>query len=128
MEDVYSFGVILGWGEEPLGVRSRMPVANECLGCKVRQYWEVGVGWKCNLLDQYLSNSSMLRLASMSLSPDESVQDKYVWMDDRRPFAVKEAYKLIRDRSVGDSWEGWRWIWRMKIQQRVKDVYLVACS
>lgn len=59
------------------------------------------------MLDQYLSNSSMVRLASITLSPDEPMLDKYVWLDGQRPFDVKEAYKLIKDRSVGDSWEGW---------------------
>lgn len=73
------------------------------MGYKVLQYWEHGVGWRWHLLDQHFTNSSMVKLVYVALTPDTSLFDEFVWLDGRKSFIVKEAYRLTRDRSVGDN-------------------------
>lgn len=62
----------------------------------------------------------MVKLASISLSP-ELEADKVSWMNARSgKFTVNEAYMLTAEGSKDDGWEGWRMLWKMRIQQRVK--------
>lgn len=57
------------------------------------------------------------------------MMDKFVWLDGRSCFTMKATYRLIKNWGVGDawSWEGWKWIWKARIQQRVRiSLWLLA--
>lgn len=72
--------------------------------------------------------SDMVKLASISLSSDQHDCDKVAWKTvTLERFSVKAAYKLANSWTDESDWEGWRAIWRMKIQQQVKIfVWLMA--
>lgn len=95
------------WIEQsPLLERTVSPVAEEKLGYQALQYWEHGVGWRWSLLGQYLNNSTLVKFAVVILRPEVSLMDTFVWLDAKKNFSVKKAYKLMKNWSMEDAWEG----------------------
>lgn len=78
------------------------------------------MGWRWDLFSHCLNMSTMIKLATIILSTDDSLRDKAVWLDGRRTFTVKDAYKLTKTWDAADRRERWRWLWKIRIQQRVK--------
>lgn len=52
--------------------------------------------------------------------PEASEKDMFVWLDGRKGFTVKATYELSKSWNDGDSWMGWRRIWKAKVQQRIR--------
>lgn len=62
----------------------------------------------------------MVLLAANTISSDPLDSDKFVWAIGRGGhFRVRDAYRLSRCFSDQAVWEGWRLMWKMKVQVRV---------
>lgn len=123
--EVYNGGRVFFWKDNWLGpkpLQSRMGMVEEELrGVKVAEYWVNGSGWKWELLQQHLMMTDLVKLASTSLSSDPDDCGEVGWMEPRSgKFSVKNAYTLANEWTEIDNWEGWKILWRMKIQHRVK--------
>lgn len=67
-----------------LGEMTSSPIPEDQMGCKGIQFWERGIDLRWDVISQHLSNSSMVKLATV-LRPDELMLDKFVWLDGWRP-------------------------------------------
>lgn len=83
--------------------------------------WHHGSGWRWDLLQPQLSTLDMVKVASTSLCSELDHEDSVGWLDSSSSnFIVKGAYDLANNRGLDQNWEGWSYIWSLKIQQRIK--------
>lgn len=81
MREVHNGKSIIFWRDswledQPLVDVESSLVNEEELNQKVVDYWEIGVGWKWHNLNQKLSLSNIVKLASIVIRPDADVADK----------------------------------------------------
>lgn len=68
-----------------------------------------------------LGTTTLLQLAGRSVDPLEIEDDQFGRLDpSNRVFTVKSTYHLLRGGNRGESWKGWRRIWRLRVQERIK--------
>lgn len=81
----------------------------------------MGVGWKWETLQHRLLATYLVRLATISLRSNPLDYDRMGWLKlGEEKFSVKTTYQLANDWMEGRNWEGWKLLWKMKTQQRVK--------
>lgn len=62
-----------------------------------------------------------MKLASINLNPSRNERGIMGWLGiEGREFSVRSAYELEVGRPDEGRWEGWRLIWRLKVQQRAE--------
>lgn len=69
-------------------------VVEEELERSVEEYWSFDTGWKWNEFESHLSSSLLLEIARKGLSQDENAEDLVFWLEGKKQFKVKDAYKL----------------------------------
>lgn len=116
---------ILFWSDHWLGDgRIRSDCSHELLlhekTMLVRDYWQEDRGWKWDCLNPLLSASNLLLLANVRLDRGTDVRDEMHWLSDRADFSVTLAYELGLGTSQTGQWHGWRRIWSLHIQQRIR--------
>lgn len=63
----------------------------------------------------------MVKLAGFSLSSDHHDRDEVSWKTKRdATFSAKSAYEAASGWADKEAWEGWRVIWKLMLQRRVK--------
>lgn len=68
-----------------------------------------------------MSLTSMVMLAAAALSSDPIDPDKFIWAHGKEgKFRVRDTYCLSRGLTVQVGWEGWRLLWKVKVQDRIK--------
>lgn len=93
----------------------------EDLHRRVCEYWVPGRGWDWGSFSHFLQPSTLLSIASLVLQEDGGGVDRFVWLDfNGRGFSVRSAYELQQQQVVGSIWRGWKLLWRLKIQSRVR--------
>lgn len=61
----------------------------------------------------------LIRLAETKLSNEE--EDQVSWMKQgNKKFSVKSAFTLLRNEARIDIWNGWKRIWKLRVQERTK--------
>lgn len=99
-----------------LAVRS---VGVEEMGRMVRDYWDETLGWKWSLFEDKLPDASLQKLATIVLSNNDADTDEFLWTGRGDGFTVKEAYKISMNWDRYEEWEGWKRLWKVKLQIRV---------
>lgn len=86
----------------------------------VSDLWEVGAGWKWDMIGASLPASTLFCLSSTILSPNNLEKDAMHWKSLHGAFSVKTAYALGVGETIEGQREVWRRIWRLRVQKRVK--------
>lgn len=63
---------------------------------------------------------TLLQLASASIDLGSMEHDKVSWLKPGGAFSVKSAYEFAFEGSEEGKWVGWKHIWSLRVQQRVK--------
>jgi len=86
---------------------------------RVCDYWRPNIGWDWTQFSQFLPFAVLQRIASFKLVTEE-LGDNSVWIADKSgTFTIKSAMKIIRAiDSITKA--NWRWIWKIRIPQRMK--------
>lgn len=87
----------------------------------VRSYWDTATGWKWHLFTQFLPATSLLQLASVSLSEDDGEQDTLSWIPSpQKSFTIKSAHSLEAGWASLPTRRVWDLIWHLKVYERIK--------
>lgn len=71
--------------------------------------------------------TDMVKLAGTFLSSDQQRQDEVEWRrKSSSSFNVKATYELANKWNDEEVWEGWRLMWKLKLQQGGQSIHLVA--
>lgn len=89
----------------------------EALVC---DFWSEGRGWDWQRIGDSLSHTNLMKLASTSLRSDREEGDQLGWLKSNGVFSVRAAYEFFTDLKKEEIWPGWKRIWKLKIQQRIK--------
>jgi len=85
----------------------------------VRDYWPPNTGWEWSQLQALLPPTVLQRIASYDLVPEE-FGEQLIWAaDDSGRFTIKSALTLLRP-AKADAVVAWKWIWKLRIPQRIK--------
>lgn len=71
-------------------------------------------------IGDFLNHSSLLKLAGTSLLDSGEGSDCMGWLKVDGAFSVSSAYEVFVGLSKENQWSGWKQIWRLRVQQRVK--------
>lgn len=83
------------WLEQtPLQSIIQHQLSDEQMNMKVRDYWVEGVGWQWSNLQESLTASTLMNLASKTLAGVEENEDIFRWLDRGLNFKVSEAFKI----------------------------------
>lgn len=110
------------WQEDkPLLAMVKAQVPEYLLGKKVADFWNANDGWAWQHIESLLPHSTLLKMASVVLNKSSEVGDLLVWGDepDGR-FTVSKAYRKLNFYENPGGWTGWRIIWQLKVQQRLR--------
>lgn len=87
----------------------------------VRSFWEDYRGWKGHKFSGSLPAMMLLKLATIHLDTTTHASDEVSWLDwEGGMFTVKSTHELGTGKKTMPVWEGWKLVWRLKIQQRAK--------
>lgn len=114
--------------EGPLLQHYVQQLEDEILKKRVCDYWIRGWGWDWGSFSAYLQHSAQLTIASSVLEQEGSQVDEFGWLKlNGRDFSVRSAYDLQQERRIGSNWRGWKLLWCLKIQSRVRVfIWLIA--
>lgn len=105
-------------GERPFCDLLHAQVEEEDMEMKVGQFWESNAGWKWELTNHRLPLMIMVELAEFTLRPETTTLDSFAWALGRGgKFTMKDAYVLSTGWSEEPVWEGWRLLWKIKVQE-----------
>lgn len=108
-------------GDVKLMDQSQRHLEKEDLELTVSNLWREQQGRRWELLSTFLPAYWLLKLAERRLSWQDTREDEFGWLElASKKFTVKSAYLLLRGNQDFDGWEGWKKIWRLKTQQRIK--------
>lgn len=89
--------------------------------CKVSEYWDEMRGWKWTKVCPFSPSTTLLKIASITLSNSEEDKDMVTWLSSPKgDFSVRYAHALEAGCSKQGNWKGWKAVWRLKTQQRVR--------
>jgi len=87
----------------------------------VRDYWEVGRGWKWDLLSPLLPEAALATIASFELADDTKFQDQIFWRGTHSGcFSLKSAMLFLRNEDGVEKEAHWTRLWKLKAPQRLK--------
>lgn len=108
-------------GDVKLMDQSLRNIEREELESTVNCFWQEQQGWKWELLSSSLPDLMHLRLDEMRINPLDTMHDEFGWLDPwNKSFTVKSVYLLLRRDRDYDNWEGWKKIWKLRTQERIK--------
>lgn len=119
-EKIVRFWEDLWVGDRPLcgGLESLMD--EDQRACKVFEMWQQGAWWNWGQIEHILPASRLMEVASVVMRTEDLYPDVFEWKLGKNWCTMKMAYMLCRNKVDDDNWAGWRRIWRLRIQQRIK--------
>ncbi|XP_074298106.1 uncharacterized protein LOC141628922 [Silene latifolia] len=99
------------------------PIPENILGAIVSEMWCEFNGWKWDLFADYLPQDLLLKIASISLVNDPSLDDSLYWQGSSSgKFTIKFALGYLKGIDYDQLPEPpvWRTIWRLPVQQRAR--------
>lgn len=98
------------WLEEPrLAEVCLRQLLDTELHARAADYWEHGRGWKWVFVGSCLLNTSLLKLAAMSLDTSMGNNDSFGWLDPTGgSFSVRSTYELEVGKFEEGEREGWK--------------------
>lgn len=107
--------------DQPLQATCNHQLQEDELKLTVRDLWIDGRVWSWPIIGDKLPHSNLLKLAALSLIDTGDAGDKIEWLTEGRKFTVSSAYNLAySNQKTTLQWRGWRLIWKLQVQQRVK--------
>lgn len=72
-------------------------------------------------VESFLPSTSIRKLRTLRLCCSELAKDRFGWLSPNNGmFKVKEAYGLEAGWGNAEPWRGWKFLWKVRTQQRVK--------
>lgn len=117
------------WLEKnPLLQVARQPVDEEFFRAKVASYWADGRVWRWDMFLDWLPLASQVKLARCTVELNKGGPDEISWLKlGSRKFEVSSTDALEENWSQDALLRGWSLIWKLRVQQRIKDfLWLVS--
>ena len=106
--------------ESVLLTQAIRPIPEDQKEYLVRDYWCEDMGWKWEEISPYLPEDTLKAIASFDLIRDK-VGDDLSWMETPSGnFSMKSALALLCNERHMISNPMWRWVWHVKVPQRIK--------
>ncbi|KAL8143934.1 hypothetical protein V2J09_016966 [Rumex salicifolius] len=89
----------------------------------VKDFWDVGSGWKWNIISNFLSAVTLMRLCAIVVQPGVAPPDSLTWSFSKDGmYTVSSAYVGLTDFNRGQSDVGdiFRVLWRIKVPERIR--------
>lgn len=88
------------------------------------------IGWKWEELAHLLPLSSLVLLAAQSVNPNAAQQDRVMWSRlGAEGVTVRQVYKELDHTTSVTPWPGWKIIWQLQVQKRIRTfMWLVSCD
>lgn len=87
----------------------------------VASYWGDRAGWKWQELQQYLSHSSLLKLAAISVCSRQDASDLIAWIPvPHKTYIVKAGHGVAAGWDQMQDCRLWKLLWKLRVQQRSK--------
>lgn len=80
-------------------------------------------GWRWSIFSSFLPSTTLLKLASVVVGYRGIEEDTPVWKaSESGLFSVRSAYELAAGLTSDQFQSGWKPIWRLQVQERIKIV------
>lgn len=104
------------------------PIPMELTGATVEEMWEVGHGWKWDILSPYLQQDTLKLIQAHELTCDPELGDLLYWNDSPKgKFTIKSVMRIIRNESNELNDHIWDLIWKAPVQHRTRAFMWLAC-
>lgn len=107
--------------DKPLLEMVTAPIPSSQAGRAVTEFWDETRGWRWETFNPLLPFGVLLKMVSMVVRSEADAKDRLTWCEESHGvYIVGRAYRKLSSHTSTESWAGWKLIWQLRVQQRIR--------